>query len=129
MSFKILQFDDDELMTKMYSLKFKKPEFEYVWAEHPPTNKSEDLINYVLDIKPDLIIMDIIMPIMDGFKATEILKNDDRTKNIPIVALTNMSGEEDIKTGMDLGMTDYWINVNNIPSKIVSMVNNLLKNK
>jgi CheY-like chemotaxis protein len=124
---KILQFDDDEFLAKMYRKKLELEGFVAVWQEHPRVKKESDLIDFVLEIKPDLIIMDIIMPIMDGFKATEILKNDKRTKNIPIFMLTNLSQDDDIEKGKELGADDYFITSNHTPSEFISKIKEYLK--
>jgi CheY-like chemotaxis protein len=124
---KILQFDDDTFLGQMYQEKFKLEGFKHIWKEHPDTDKAEDLINYVLEINPNLIVMDIIMPVMDGYKATEILKKDDRTKNIPIFMLTNLSQDEDIEKAKELGAADYFITAHHVPSKFINCVKEYLE--
>ncbi|MBT4209960.1 MAG: response regulator [Candidatus Komeilibacteria bacterium] len=119
---KILQFDDDTFLGKMYQVKFKQNNFEHIWKEHPETDKADKFVKYILEINPDLIIMDIIMPVMDGYKATKILMKDKRTKNIPIFMLTNLSQEEDIIKGKELGVTDYFVTANHIPSEFIAKI-------
>jgi len=57
--------------------------------------------------KPDLILMDIQMPVMDGFEAVKILKADTETRNIPIIALTSYAMKEDEKKGLEAGCDGY----------------------
>lgn len=57
--------------------------------------------------KPDLILLDIIMPVQDGFEVCEILKNDEQTRDIPVIFLTGKDRTEDIIRGFDLGAVDY----------------------
>ena len=115
---KILHFEDEEMLANMYKSRFVKEGFQYQSYSYPPEDK-EELINLILAEKPDLILTNILMPVMDGFAVTKVLKSDDRTKNIPIFALTNLGQKEDIKTGMDLGMTDYFVRANSTPAELI----------
>ena len=72
--YKILQFDDDSFLAEIYSKKFIDFGFDYKRYENPPTDK-EKLIKLVLEEEPDLISMDIIMPKIDGFEASEKIIN------------------------------------------------------
>lgn len=58
-------------------------------------------------LKPDLILMDLMMPVMDGIEATKILKGNEETKNIPIIMLTAAGNREDIVAGLEAGAVDY----------------------
>lgn len=125
---KILQFDDDEMLANMYAVMLRRLGFEYVGAEHPPTKKPEDLVNYVLEVNPDLIMMDIIMPVMDGFTAINILKSSDKTRHIPIFVFSNLGQNEDVKRAFDLGANDYFIAAHNIPSELTQRIKDYLDN-
>ena len=57
--------------------------------------------------KPDLVLLDIMMPVMDGFQVLRKLKSQEKTKNIPVIMLTAKSQEKDIVTGLEDGATDY----------------------
>ncbi len=67
----------------------------------------KDAITSVKQEKIDLILLDIMMPEMDGFEVCQILKSDESTKNIPIIFLTSKHEKEDIEKGFDLGAVDY----------------------
>ena len=122
---KILHFEDEEMLANIYSTKLKQLGFDYKFYLHPPKTEQE-LISLVLTEKPDLIIMDIIMPVMDGFKATEILKNHPETKDTPIIGLCNMGQKEDIDKARELGMSDYFVNSQITPTKFVARVGGFL---
>ena len=79
-------------------------------------------VDQMADIKPDLILMGIIVPSINGYDLTEILKNDQRTKEIKIVGYTNVSDDENRKRGMDLGMQDYWLMADCTPTELVQKV-------
>ena len=58
---------------------------------------------------PDLIIMDVVMPVLDGFEATKLLKSDEETKDIPIIFITVLDNIDDVVKGLELGGVDYII--------------------
>lgn len=115
---KILFFENDDSLANLYGLGIEKYGYHIVNYPHPPKDKKA-LINLVLTERPEIILTGIILPEMDGYKLTEILKADNRTKNIPIFALTNMDKKEDIEKGIELGMNDYFIRKKFTPQDIV----------
>ena len=62
-----------------------------------------------LSYRPDVIVLDVMMPVMDGWEACRLLKKDERTKNIPVLMLTAKAGVEDIVRGLDAGATEYLV--------------------
>ena len=76
---------------------------------------------------PDLILLDIILPGIDGFDVLKTLKNESSTKAIPIVLLSNLGQKEDIDKGSALGATDYLIKAHFSPQEIVDKVKEILK--
>jgi len=64
-------------------------------------------LDVVRKLRPDLILMDVMMPEIDGFKVTEILKENKDTKNIPIIFITGRDSSEDEVRGFSLGAVDY----------------------
>lgn len=71
------------------------------------TNGTTALRIAVSNPQPDIILLDIVMPNMDGYEVCSRLKNDDRTKNIPVIFITAMDNEEDEARGLDLGAVDF----------------------
>ncbi|MEK7584546.1 MAG: response regulator [Patescibacteria group bacterium] len=124
---RVLHFEDNEFLGEMYGVKLSKEGFAYKHYAHPPKSK-EELIKLVIDYNPDLIIMDIIMPVMDGEQATKHLKTDDKTKKIPILGICNIQHDEDIKSFIKAGMTDYLINAHYLPSEVIAIIRSLLTN-
>jgi CheY-like chemotaxis protein len=61
---------------------------------------------------PDLILLDLIMPKMQGFEVLKILKGDPETSGIPVVILSNLGQEGDSKSAREMGALDYWIKAN-----------------
>ena len=81
---------------------------------------ASDFVGKVAEIMPDLISLDIIMPERDGFEAIKLLKADSRTKNIPVIFLSNMGQGEDIKEGISLGAVDYIVVATITPNELVN---------
>ncbi len=75
---------------------------------------------------PDIIMLDIIMPEMNGFEALEALKKDKSTKKIPVVVLSNLGQESDIKKAQELGATDYLVKSNFSLSEVIEKINKIL---
>lgn len=120
---KILHFEDDEMLVELYQKKFKESGYDIKSF----TRATKFPLDIVVQEKPDLILMNIIMPDMDGFSLTKLLKADERTKNIPIVALTTMGQEPDKDKGLELGMTEYLVKADNTPDQVVNKISSILK--
>lgn len=71
------------------------------------TQEAKSALAFIEEKKPDLILLDIMMPSMDGFEACRILKSNEYTKNIPVIFLTAKTSNEDIIKGFDVGGIDY----------------------
>lgn len=67
----------------------------------------EDGVNKAKELKPDLVLMDVVMPGLNGFQATRMISRDEETKNIPVIITTTKSEETDKLWGMRQGAKDY----------------------
>lgn len=119
---KILLIEDDEMLSTLYAEKFKREGYEVATA-----NNGADGIKLAEEHKPDVILLDIIMPKMDGFMALKKLRKNAVTKGISVILLTNLGQEEDVKKGKALGADDYFIKANHTPSEIVAKVKDMIK--
>ena len=117
----VLLVEDDEMLHTMYTQKFTKEGYDVKSAY----NGAEG-VRMAEEHKPDIVLLDIIMPKMDGFVALKKLKKNDETADIPVIMLTNLGQEEDIRKGKELGATDYFIKANHTPQEIVEQVKNVL---
>ncbi len=106
----------------MYKASMEKAGFKVFLA-----NDGEEGLELALKNKPDLILLDIMMPKMDGFSVLEKLKADEKTKKITVAMLTNLGQEEDREKGEKLGAADYWVKADFTPAQINDKVNKLLK--
>ena len=77
----------------------------------------------------DLILLDIILPDIDGFQFLEELKKDSKTKDIPVIIISNLGQKEEIKKGKKMGATDYIVKSDTVPGQIVKKVESILKHK
>ena len=99
---KILVVDDETPILELIKYNLQKEGFSVITAE----NGSKALEYARLD-KPDLILLDLMLPDMSGFDICRILHNDKNTSNIPIIMATARTDDEDIVSGLDLGADDY----------------------
>jgi len=102
--YKILVAEDDRFLMKIYSDTLAREGFEVI-----PAANGIEVLNKIKLSPPDLILLDLVMPIKDGFETLEELKLDAKTKSIPVVILTNLGQDEDIKRGKELGAIDYLV--------------------
>lgn len=77
--------------------------------------------------KPNLVLLDLILPKMDGFSVLEALKKDDATKNIPVIVLTNLESVEDVERVIGLGATTYLVKANYDLGDIIEKIKEVLK--
>ena len=119
---KILLIEDEEMLLEMYSLKFSKEGFKIIQAKD-----GEEGLKIVKEEKPTLILLDIILPKLDGFAVLKELKKEETTKNFPVILLTNLGQDEDVKKGLSLGAVDYLIKANLTPTQVVEKVKEILK--
>lgn len=124
MAKKILLVEDDEMLHNMYTQKFKTQGYEVLSA----FNGAEG-VKIAGEESPDMILLDIIMPKMDGFVALKKIRKNDKTKKIPVIILTNLGQEDDIKKGKELGADDYFIKANHTPAEVVDKVKTVLNKK
>ncbi len=77
--------------------------------------------------QPDLILLDLILPVMDGFEVLEKLKKDEETKDIPVIVLTNLERVEDVDKAIELGATTYLVKANYSLSEMVEKIKRALE--
>ncbi len=119
---KILIVEDDMFIRDIYQVKFDQEGFDVVTVENGLM-----ALEKLKDFSPDAILLDVMMPYMNGMEALRAIKAQEALKNIPIMMLTNISEKENIEEGQALGVNDYLIKSNFTPSEVVNRVKTLLK--
>ncbi len=97
----VMLVDDSAVLRKITVFNLKKSGYDVIEA----TNGEEALEKLKEGIKPDLMLLDIMMPKMDGFTVLKKLKENDEWKDIPVIVLTAKGGEDDERTALSLGAT------------------------
>ncbi len=118
----ILLVEDDTFLGNIYKTKFEIEGFKVTHVEN-----GQEGFDTAKKKKPDLILLDILLPKMDGFAVLTKLKADAATKDIPVILLTNLGQKDDVEKGLEMGASDYLIKAHFKPSETVSKVKKVLK--
>jgi len=114
---KILLIEDDKFLSDIYVTKFAKLGYKIDTAYD-----GEEGIKKIKKEKPDIVLLDIRLPIKDGFGVLKEAKADEKIKDIPIILLTNLGQKEDIEKGLKLGAVDYLIKAQFTPQEVVDRI-------
>lgn len=114
---KILLVEDDEGLAQVYITRLDAEGFE---VRRVPNG--EDALAASLEFRPDLILLDVMMPKVSGFDVLDILRNTPETTNIKIVMLTALSQEADRKKAMEMGVDDYLVKSQVVIADVVERV-------
>ena len=117
----VLIVEDDIFLSNIYKTKFEMEGFKVMTA-----GDGEAGLLVAKKKKPDIILLDILLPKMDGFVVLETLKKDEEAKSIPVILLTNLGQKDDVDKGLALGAVDYLIKAHFKPSETVAKVKKAL---
>jgi two-component system phosphate regulon response regulator PhoB len=101
---RILLVEDDEQLAKVYVARLQLEGFD---VRHEPNG--EEALSAAITYKPDLVLLDAMMPKISGFDVLDILRNTPETTNVHIIMLTALSQEKDKERAMKLGVDDYLV--------------------
>lgn len=118
---KILIVEDDVFLSKMYSRKFQVAGYLVEIA-----HDGAEALNKVKESKPDLVLLDILLPKLNGIEVLDKLKSDPATKNIPVVMATNLSTTDDAETALKKGAVKYIVKSEVTPSELVKIAASVL---
>jgi len=120
----VLIVEDDVFLAEIYQKKFEMEGFKVSMV-----NNGEKGLVDIKKKKPDIVLLDILLPKLDGFAVLEAAKADSATKNIPIILLTNLGQKDDVQRGLEEGAVDYLIKTHFKPSEVVDKVRKVLQKK
>lgn len=118
---KILLVEDDPFLRNLMLVKLQKEGFNVVEAFD-----GEDGLKKANEIKPALILLDLILPGIDGFEVLKQIKNNSETANIPVIILSNLGSRVDVEKGLKIGAYDFMIKAHFTPEEIVEKIKNAL---
>lgn len=101
---KILLAEDDYAISRVYAGGLTHSGFEVIIAIN-----GVDALEKIRINRPDLVLLDLMMPIKNGFEVLEEIRKDDALKDIPVIILSNLGQESDIARSKELGITDYLV--------------------
>jgi DNA-binding response OmpR family regulator len=122
MAKKILIVEDDKFLRELISRKLRSEGFEVSEAVD-----GEEGVKKAKEEKPDLILLDLILPGLEGFEVLSQVKTDKEVKSIPVIILSNLGQREEIEKGLRLGASDYLVKAHFTPGEIIEKVKNILK--
>ncbi len=118
---KVLITEDDPLMSRMYQKIFTFEGYEVIMAAN-----GEEGLEKAKKESPTIILLDVMMPKMNGFEMLEKLKLDPASKSIPVIMLTNLAGEKDAETALSKGAVKYIVKSEYEPKQVVDMAKEIL---
>ena len=122
MAKKILLIEDDNVLRELITKRLIEGGYQVVQSIDGISG-----LKAVNDEMPDLVLLDIVLPGMDGFEVLENIKKTKSLAKIPVVILSNLWQQEDIDKGLKLGAIDYFIKVNFASKEILEKIKNILK--
>src|SRR3989338_4845702 len=118
---RILLVEDDEFLAELYATKLNLEGFEVSLA-----TDGEKGLRLAKEQEPDLVLLDIVLPKMDGFEVLRQLKLGKKTKEMPVILLTNLSQKDEVSRGLSLGANDYMIKAHFMPSEVIKKIKQVI---
>jgi DNA-binding response OmpR family regulator len=119
---RVLFVEDDPTVAQMYRLKLELDGYQVIMAKD-----GEEGLRLANEVVPDIVFLDIRLPKVDGFAVLEGLRGCDRTRNVPVVILSNYGEQELVDKGLKLGALEYLIKSQTTPANLSRGVENWLR--
>lgn len=119
---KILIVEDDKFLRELITQKVLKEGYQAVEAIN-----GEEGVAKAKEEKPDLMLLDLILPGIDGFEVLRQIRESADTVHVPVIILSNLGQKDDVERGMKLGATDYLIKAHFTPGEILAKIKSILK--
>lgn len=121
MAKKILLVEDDSFLLDIYSTKLRDAGFEVDTAMD-----GEDCLKMLKENIPDLLLLDIVLPSIDGWELLAKIKKNKKTKDLKVVILSNLGNKEEVERGARLGAIKYIIKAQHTPSEVAEQIKEIL---
>lgn len=118
---KIAIIEDERILLKALKTELSSEGFEVISATDGETG-----IELIKKEKPDLLLLDLVLPRIDGFEVLKRIKKDSKVKDVPVLILSNLGQDENIERGMKLGAVDYFVKASTDLATIAEKINNIL---
>lgn len=118
----ILIIEDDKFLRELIAQKLIKEGYDIIEAID-----GEEGMKRVKEEKPNLVLLDLILPGIDGFEVLSRMKEDLSLASIPVIILSNLGQKDEIEKGIRLGAVDYLIKAHFTPGEIIEKIKNILK--
>jgi DNA-binding response OmpR family regulator len=120
---KVLLIEDDKMISNMYQTKLRQDGFNVITAEDGATG-----LDLAVKEKPDVVLLDVIIPQLDGFSVLQEIKLNAKIKNTPVIMLTNLGTTEDKEKAKQFGANDYLVKASLTPAEVSETIKKLLIN-
>ena len=117
----ILLVEDDRFLIDIYSTKLKQSGFSV-----EVVTTGEEVLKRIAEKKPDLLVLDIVLPQLNGWQLLKKIKANPKLKDLKVVILSNLGQKEEVEKGMSLGASKYLIKAHYTPSEVVGEIKKLL---
>lgn len=121
---KILIIEDDRFVRKAYEAKLTSAGFAVITAID-----GGEAIELTKTEKPDLVLLDLMLPVVSGFEYLRVIKENPETKGIPIIIISNLGQEEDVQRGLEMGVDAYFIKAKVKVEEMVEKIKELVAKK
>jgi len=118
----ILIIEDDKFLRELIARKLLEEDYEVSEAVD-----GEEGIKKVIEEKPDLVLLDLILPGIDGFEVLSQMKKESTLASIPVIILSNLGQKDDVEKGLKMGAVDYLIKAHFTPGEIIDKIKAALK--
>jgi len=119
---KILIVEDDKFLRELMVRKLSQENFQITEAVD-----GEEGVKKIKEVIPDMVLLDLILPGIDGFEVLAKIKEDPTTASVPVIILSNLGQREDVERGMNLGAIDYLVKAHFTPNEIIDKIKVNLK--
>jgi DNA-binding response OmpR family regulator len=121
MPYNILIVEDDKFLRELISQKLVKEGYNISQAID-----GEEGLKKIKEEKPDLVLLDLILPGIDGFEVLARIKEEQEVVKIPVIILSNLGQKEDVEKGLQLGAVDYLVKAHFTPGEIIEKIKRIL---